>query len=118
MLTLRGLMSRICDIDHYALGNDEALRMFIIGFSDKPMKMAKKVDGFSAILWPKYTVWGNFKGAPLKGLQPNLGCQCPHPHNLVCNCCIKLFQTKLMNVMTSFYSCRKCTGIIMEMVCD
>ena len=28
--------------------------MFVIGVRDKAMKMAKKVDGFSAALLPKY----------------------------------------------------------------
>ena len=31
----------------------EALQMLVIGVRDKPMKMAKNVDGFSAALWPK-----------------------------------------------------------------
>ena len=40
--------------------------MFVIGFSHKPKKMAEKVDGFSAALWPKYGVWGGI----LKGVRP------------------------------------------------
>ena len=41
--------------------------MFVIDFSDKPMKMAKNVDGFSAytfqlILWPKYTCRESMRG--------------------------------------------------------
>ena len=58
--------------------------MFVIGVSDKPMKMAKTVDGFSAALCPKYRVqWKLFlKGDPpvnggLKGAQPPC-----HPRNL------------------------------------
>ena len=50
--------------------------MLVIVVRDKPMKMAKKVDGFLAILWPKYRVrgggggGGDFKGGvpPLMGV--------------------------------------------------
>ena len=39
----------------------EAHQMFITGFSHKAKKMAKKVDGFLAALYPKYRVRGNLK---------------------------------------------------------
>ena len=38
----------------------EALQMLVIRIRDKHMKMAKNVDGFSAALWPKKCVWGEF----------------------------------------------------------
>ena len=51
------------------------------------MKMAKKVDDFSAAHCPKYGVWGNIKGRPpVNGVRRgpcNLGIQGPCPHNLV-----------------------------------
>ena len=40
----------------------KALQVFVIGVMDKPMKMAKNVNGFSAALCPKYRLRGNFKG--------------------------------------------------------
>ena len=51
--------------------------MFVIGFSDQPMKMANNIDDFSTALWPKYKVWRNFKGGcppagwDWKGVQPH-----------------------------------------------
>ena len=38
--------------------------MFVVGVRDKLMKMAKKVDGFSAALGPKYRAEETFKGVP------------------------------------------------------
>ena len=61
--------------------------MFVTVVRHKPMKMAKKVDDFSAAHCPKYGVWGNIKGRPpVNGVRRgpcNLGIQGPCPHNLV-----------------------------------
>ena len=51
--------------------------MFVIGFSDQPMKMATNVDDFSTPLWPKYKVWRNFKGGC-----PPAGCDWMQPHSI------------------------------------
>ena len=57
------------------------------------MKIARNVDGLFVVLWPKYTVWGNFKGGvvpPLVGgrggVVSSLPIQfgiLPHPCNLM-----------------------------------
>ena len=39
---------------------NEALQMYVMDVRDKPVKMAKKVDGFLAALCPKYQAWGEF----------------------------------------------------------
>ena len=39
-----------------AISNPKALQMFVIALRNKPMKMAKNVNGFSATLCPKHRV--------------------------------------------------------------
>ena len=41
--------------------------MFVIGVSDKPMNMAKKVDGSSS-LWREETLYFIYKGLEIKGV--------------------------------------------------
>ena len=40
--------------------------MCVIGVGDKPMNMAKNIDGFLADLCPKYRLWGEFYGVSFR----------------------------------------------------
>ena len=56
-------MSHICDIS--PLRGLECVPsimklLLVIGVRHKPMNVAKNVDGFSAALWPKYRLQGEF----------------------------------------------------------